>query len=477
MPRDASGNYSLPSGNPVVGGTVISSTWANPTMADIAQELTNSLDRNGRGGMLAPFKFADGSVTEPAISFTTQPATGFYLAALNDMRVAVGGDDVMKFVDASGDPAGQQKPLLIYNGVTFAPPLAADADGILRVNTGPIQIADDDGTGGRLLLRQDNAVLDAKTWDMRVANGNLAFRAVNDADDTTTSWLTVNRTAMTIDSITAVATAIELTGAVTVNGGSVNDASLITSGTFSDAVIPNLDAAKIASGTLSVDRIPDMDAAKIATGTFSAARIPSLDAGKITTGEFSAALIPNLNASKINAGVLSSDRIPDLAAGKITSGTLSVDRIPDLDAGKVTTGQFSAGRIPGLDASKINSGVLSGDRLPDATVTTKGAQLLNSTKKARGSGYDWDRNTNIIHAWGTIAVGAQQWVTITKPTLLGASYTAIYTGGAVQLGNGINPTPGSSVNDIGLNISGTTVKFYNPGLANTLYWQFTGIAS
>jgi hypothetical protein len=49
MPRDGSGNYSLPSGNPVVTNTVISSSgWANPTLSDIATAITQSLSRDGQ---------------------------------------------------------------------------------------------------------------------------------------------------------------------------------------------------------------------------------------------------------------------------------------------------------------------------------------------------------------------------------------------------------------------------------------------
>lgn len=48
MARNGSGTYSLPSGNPVVGGTTISSTWANTTLSDIANELTNSMARDGQ---------------------------------------------------------------------------------------------------------------------------------------------------------------------------------------------------------------------------------------------------------------------------------------------------------------------------------------------------------------------------------------------------------------------------------------------
>ena len=48
MPRNGSGSYSLVSGQPVVTGTVISSSVHNALAADIAAELTNSLDKDGQ---------------------------------------------------------------------------------------------------------------------------------------------------------------------------------------------------------------------------------------------------------------------------------------------------------------------------------------------------------------------------------------------------------------------------------------------
>lgn len=58
MPRNVQGIYSLPAGNPVVPGTLIESTWANPTMSDIAAALTGSLPRNGSAGMQGPLILA-----------------------------------------------------------------------------------------------------------------------------------------------------------------------------------------------------------------------------------------------------------------------------------------------------------------------------------------------------------------------------------------------------------------------------------
>ena len=97
MPRDSSGKYSLVSGNPVQSGEVISSSWANNTMDDISVALTDSLDRSGRGGMLAPFRFADGTNLLPAAAWVNETSTGLYRFDGGDLRLAVLTQDVMRW--------------------------------------------------------------------------------------------------------------------------------------------------------------------------------------------------------------------------------------------------------------------------------------------------------------------------------------------------------------------------------------------
>lgn len=48
MARNGSGTYVLPAGNPVVTGTTISSTWANNTLTDIGNALTQSIANDGQ---------------------------------------------------------------------------------------------------------------------------------------------------------------------------------------------------------------------------------------------------------------------------------------------------------------------------------------------------------------------------------------------------------------------------------------------
>lgn len=97
MPRNSSGVYSLPAGNPVVSGTTIASTWANTTLPDIGSELTNSLDRSGRGGMLAPLKGIDGIVTAPLFAFTNEPTTGFWRKSAGVLSVSIIGTEIGSF--------------------------------------------------------------------------------------------------------------------------------------------------------------------------------------------------------------------------------------------------------------------------------------------------------------------------------------------------------------------------------------------
>ena len=104
MPRDASGNYTLPAGNPVVTGTTVDSSWANDTMDDIKDVLTDSLSRSGDGGMLVPIEFSSGLVGAPGITWTSEPTSGFYLAATNDMRVSIAGSVRARFRADANNP-------------------------------------------------------------------------------------------------------------------------------------------------------------------------------------------------------------------------------------------------------------------------------------------------------------------------------------------------------------------------------------
>lgn len=94
MPRNSSGTYTLPAGNPVVTNTVISSIWANTTLSDLATAMTDSLSRTGEGGMLAPLELDAGTIGAPGLSWTTETTSGLYRAGAGDFRYAIAAADV-----------------------------------------------------------------------------------------------------------------------------------------------------------------------------------------------------------------------------------------------------------------------------------------------------------------------------------------------------------------------------------------------
>jgi hypothetical protein len=63
MPRNGSGTYSLPSGNPVSLGQDISPTWANNTLDDIGAALTASLVSDGQKAMAADLDMGSNKIT------------------------------------------------------------------------------------------------------------------------------------------------------------------------------------------------------------------------------------------------------------------------------------------------------------------------------------------------------------------------------------------------------------------------------
>lgn len=91
MPRDISGNYTLPAGNPVVNGTVIDITWGNGTLNDIATQLNAVVTRDGVLGPTAAIKFFAGTAAAPGISFALDTTVGFYRAASQTLGFASGG--------------------------------------------------------------------------------------------------------------------------------------------------------------------------------------------------------------------------------------------------------------------------------------------------------------------------------------------------------------------------------------------------
>lgn len=63
MSRNGQGTYVLPSGNPVVTGTVITSTWANTTLSDVATALTGSIAADGQTVVTGNIQMGNNRIT------------------------------------------------------------------------------------------------------------------------------------------------------------------------------------------------------------------------------------------------------------------------------------------------------------------------------------------------------------------------------------------------------------------------------
>jgi len=115
-------------------------------MGDIAAELTNSLDRTGRGGMSAPFRIFDGTITQPGLSFNNETGLGLWRSGSGVMQLVAGGTNYFR-VDSVLGAAVSPLKLAIYgehqirapgqkwwqvkNGggmVSFTPSTTADAE-------------------------------------------------------------------------------------------------------------------------------------------------------------------------------------------------------------------------------------------------------------------------------------------------------------------------------------------------------------
>lgn len=105
MPRNGSGGYTLPAGNPVVAGTVITDSWANTTVADLATEIAGSMTIDGQTPLTGSLKGATGTVSAPSYSFNAELNTGIYRPAVQTLGVTVNGVEFGRFTTTALQPS------------------------------------------------------------------------------------------------------------------------------------------------------------------------------------------------------------------------------------------------------------------------------------------------------------------------------------------------------------------------------------
>lgn len=99
MPRNGSGSMAII--NTFSPSTKISSSKTNANNSDIADEITNSLPRDGQAAMTAPLKLANGSASAPAVTFGSDADIGLFRKGANQIGIAIGGSEV-GYIDSDG---------------------------------------------------------------------------------------------------------------------------------------------------------------------------------------------------------------------------------------------------------------------------------------------------------------------------------------------------------------------------------------
>lgn len=267
MARDGAGNYILPSGNPVVTGTAISSTTHNNTNSDIATALTNSLAKNGE--------------TVPTGNL---PMGGFRHTNVGDSSSRSHYSTVNQTQDNEFNTATS---VAGTNTITasLAPAITSYAAGMIVVLTPA-----NNNTGATTLALNGLTALDVqKNNAAALVDGDLVagIPAVLVLDSGGDDWIllnpmTLSGVGLTLSGNATIGGTLDVTGAVTlnstlgvtgaatltsltVNGVSVNSTSILTSGTLADA--------RVAASNVTQHQTALSIGASQLTGTLADARV------------------------------------------------------------------------------------------------------------------------------------------------------------------------------------------------------------
>ncbi len=300
MPRDGSGNYSLPAGNPVVTDTTISSTVHNSTTSDIATAITASIAKDGQTVPTADLPMG----TQKHTNVGDATARNHYAAVgqLQDWDFsAVGSVSGTNTITGSLSPAitsysagmcviltpandNTGATTLALNGLTALDILKEDGDAVaagdLKQNV-PAFLVLDGGSDDWFLINPQNItdgqlssnvpLLDAslqwtnqqvitysepvldlintsgsannKRWRYQATGNTLIWRVVNDANNSSTTYQEITRNANTVTGINWTATAF------TFNGGGLPVAAGGTGATTDSGARTNLGLGSLATAS------------------------------------------------------------------------------------------------------------------------------------------------------------------------------------------------------------------------------------
>jgi len=132
MSRNGSGTYTLPAGNPVVSQTIISSTWANNTMNDLASAMTDSVAADGQTPMTGPLNLNSNKIVNLATGTTSNDAINY--AQFN--TPTFGGAVVCSSTLTVTGATALSSTLAVTGDTTMAGNLAVNSTGQIKLPNG-----------------------------------------------------------------------------------------------------------------------------------------------------------------------------------------------------------------------------------------------------------------------------------------------------------------------------------------------------
>jgi len=284
--RDASGNFEM-TGNPPTSATTIEVSWASTWMTEVDAEITNSLSRDGNGGMRAALECYAGTKALPGMSFGDEPSSGLYRASAGNIRFSLLNTDLVTYTAASVAVTGALSASTTVTGTTS---VIAGAGGDMTLTAGSIVSA-----SGAITFGNENL---STTGTLTASGGGALTGTWSDLgtvttvdidggtiDGTTQASGTINGPIAAGGTWTAAATwtlpAITLGGTVTSNGqsfsGTIADLGTVTTVDIDGG---SVDGATVGAANPSTGKFTSLQAtAEIveAVGTVGSGSTPELD--------------------------------------------------------------------------------------------------------------------------------------------------------------------------------------------------------
>jgi len=229
MSRNGNGTYNLPAGNPVSSGTVITSTWANTTLSDIAVALTGSVASDGQTPITGNLNMAGNKVTNLGAGTLATDAAN--LAQVTTATAITGGN-------INGTPIGQTTPAAgSFTTLTANDDVTFTSTGSMKVPTGTLAQRNRNTIG----LLRFNSTYGYFEGCVSVANG-AAISTITRVTTTATLTTSTNHGLSTGTFVTvsgAIPTAFNGTYSITVTG--------VNTFTYVMASAPSADATTVGS--------------------------------------------------------------------------------------------------------------------------------------------------------------------------------------------------------------------------------------